>query len=70
MIWRWRSFHVSAGGEKAIDMPGRLQSIHCVICGDLADDPQDAQRMVAQAKEICTVSNTLNCDIKVEWTRA
>lgn len=63
------AFHVSAGGEKAIDLPGRLQSIECVIRGDLTDDPRDAQRMVAQAKEICTVSNTLNCAITVEWAR-
>ncbi len=63
-------FHVSAGGEKAMDMPGRLQSITCVICGDLAEDPQEAERMVAAAKAICTVSNTLNCKIEVSWTRA
>ncbi|GGD47508.1 OsmC family protein [Sinisalibacter lacisalsi] len=64
------AFDVSAGGEKAIDMPGRLQSIHCLIRGDLADDPEEAQRLVAQAKEICTVSNTLNCEITLEWARA
>ncbi|SMH56254.1 OsmC family protein [Maritimibacter sp. HL-12] len=64
------AFHVSAGGEKAIDSPGRLQSIDCVICGDLADDAAEARRMVAQAKEICTVSNTLDCAIKLEWRRA
>jgi len=64
------AFHVSAGGEKAIDSPGRLQSIHCVICGDIAEAREDAERMVAKAKEICTVSNTLTCAIKVEWRRA
>lgn len=67
---RLPAFHVSAGGEKAMDMPGRLQSITCVVCGDLADDPAEAERMVAAAKAICTVSNTLNCRIEVSWTRS
>lgn len=63
-------FHVSVSGEKAVDLPGRLQSITCVVSGNLADDPQDAERMVAEAKRICTVSNTLNCKIEVSYARA
>ncbi len=59
-------FAISVVSEKALDMPGRLQSIRCLVHGKLPDTPGGASNLVKQAKAICTVSNTLNCDITVE----
>lgn len=63
-------FSVSVDAQKAVDLPGRLQSVHCRVHGEFVDEPAVADDMVAQAKSICTLSNTLNCDITVERTQA
>jgi uncharacterized OsmC-like protein len=59
-------FTISITAEKALDLPGRLEVIRCVVHGNLVADPLRAMELVANAKAICTVSNTLNCDTQVK----
>jgi uncharacterized OsmC-like protein len=35
------------------------------MIGELVDDPSTARQIVKMAKAICTVSNTLNCEVIV-----
>ena len=57
------SFAIKIVGTKALDVPSRLDSVEAVVIGRITDDQQHAERILKQAKAICTVSNTLNCDV-------
>lgn len=59
------AFAISVAAEKSIEGPGRLQKIDCRIHGAITEDAEAAQRLVKTAKEICTVSNSMNGDIAV-----
>lgn len=59
-------FMISVRGEKALDLPGRLKTIRCAVIGHPVADAGQAADLVAEAKGICTVSNTLNCEILVK----
>jgi uncharacterized OsmC-like protein len=59
-------FMISVRGEKALDLPGRLKTIRCAVIGHPVADAEQAAALVAEAKGICTVSNTLNCEILVK----
>ncbi|MCT4369143.1 OsmC family protein [Yangia mangrovi] len=54
------AYAITVTAEKAIDEPGRLQSMVCRIEGYLPEE------MLREAKSMCTVSNTLNCKITLE----
>ena len=56
---------VKVTGIKAPDLPGRVETMHITIIGTLAEDASLAARMVRQAKSVCTVSNTLNCEVTI-----
>jgi uncharacterized OsmC-like protein len=58
-------FIVKVTGAKAPDLPGRVEKMHITIIGTLVEDGSFAEKIVKQAKSICTVSNTLNCDVTV-----
>jgi uncharacterized OsmC-like protein len=58
-------FAVKVTGTKALELPGRIETICVTLIGDIVADPAMAQQIVKLAKGICTVSNTLNCDITV-----
>lgn len=59
-------FMISVRGEKALDLPGRLKTIRSAVIGHPVADPGQAADLVTEAKGICTVSNTLNCEILVK----
>lgn len=52
------SFTVTVTAEKALDLPNRLGSIACVFDGWPLEQP-DPAALIAEAKSICTVSNSL-----------
>jgi len=58
-------FAVKVTGTKALDQPGRIEVMNVTLIGDLVDDPASARQIVKLAKAICTVSNTLNCEVIV-----
>lgn len=58
-------FTVTLTGTKALDLPGRVERIDVEITGNLVDDSALVPRIVKQAKSICTVSNTLTCEVSV-----
>lgn len=58
-------FKVEVLGTKALDELGRLQKIDVAVLGSFVDDTGLSERILKQAKAICTVSNSLNCDVTV-----
>lgn len=60
------AFAISVASEKSLDAPGRLQTILCRVEGTVVPDAAERERLVKEAKTICTVSNTLNSQITVE----
>ncbi|WP_050528588.1 OsmC family protein [Pseudorhodobacter aquimaris] len=58
-------FSVKVEGVKASDDPSRVGSIEVTVLGRLVADEALIAPIVAQAKSICTVSNTLNCPVTV-----
>lgn len=58
-------FTVKLIGTKSVDLPGRIEHMHVTISGNLVDDKELVPRIVKQAKSICTVSNTLNCEVTI-----
>ncbi|MFV0492231.1 MAG: OsmC family protein [Pseudorhodobacter sp.] len=58
-------FAISVTAEKSIEGPGRLQKVECRIHGAVTKDAESADILVKTAKEICTVSNSMNSDISV-----
>jgi uncharacterized OsmC-like protein len=52
-------FEVIATGEKARDLPSRLGQISLVVVFDGAVDETHAAAIAAEAKRLCTVTNTL-----------
>lgn len=59
-------FTVRLVGTKSIELPGRVAQINITIIGDLVDDEALANRIVKQAKSICTVSNSLNSEVTIK----
>lgn len=62
-------FHISVSGEKAIDAPSRLQSVACVLHGWPTGEAASSEKLMLEAKAMCTVSNTLNCTVLIELAR-
>lgn len=59
-------FAISVASEKSLDAPGRLQSLTISVHGRIVPDPALRQALVAEAKAICTVSNSLNSAITID----
>lgn len=59
-------YAISVEAEKATDLPGRLHRMRCQVHGALIPSAQDADQLVSQAKSICTISNSLSCEISIE----
>ena len=57
------TIEVEVTAKKATDLPSRFGSFAATVRLEHIDDEELAARLVRQAKEICTVSNTLNADI-------
>lgn len=60
-----KSFMVKVTGNKTPDLPGRVEKMQITIIGQLVDDGSLAQKLVKQAKAMCTVSNSLNCTVTI-----
>lgn len=62
-------FAISVEAEKSTDLPARLQTMRCQVHGELISPAEIADKVISQAKSICTVSNTLGCEISVGKSR-
>ena len=58
-------FAVKLVGHKAPELPGRVEKVEITILGTLVEDEALTPRIVKQANSICTVSNSLNCEISL-----
>ncbi len=58
-------FQVKVVGTKSPELPGRVEKAEITIIGNLVDDAALAARILAQAKTICTVSNSLNTEVEI-----
>lgn len=58
-------FQVRVSGTKSAELPGRMEKAEITIIGNLVDDEALAQRILRQAKAICTVSNSLNSEVSI-----
>ena len=56
-------FIVEVVGIKAFDIPNRIERINIEIIGNLIDNESIIPRIMRQTKSICTVSNSLNCEV-------
>ncbi len=56
-------FCVEVTGIKAGDLPNRVETLTIRVDNRAVDDPDLAKSVITQAKSICTVSNSLNCDV-------
>lgn len=52
-------------GSKALDLPNRFGSFTATVHLEKIDDEDLAARLLKHAKQICTVSNTLNAEVSV-----
>jgi uncharacterized OsmC-like protein len=56
-------FIIKVVGIKAFDIPNRIERINIEIIGNLIDNEDLIPRIMRQAKLICTVSNSLSCEV-------
>ncbi len=56
-------YSVTVSGLKAGDLPNRIERLDIRVSTSLTEDPDLASEIVKQAKSICTVSNSLNCEV-------
>ena len=59
------SINVVVNGAKARDLPHRFASFEATVHLDDIEDQDIAVRLLSHAKQICTVSNTLNAEVSV-----
>jgi len=57
--------HIVIKGSKALELPYRFGSFTVVVDLEKIKDQELATRLLKHAKEICTVSNTLNAEVSV-----
>jgi uncharacterized OsmC-like protein len=67
-----KSLKVDPGGitveiraAKALDLPSRFGSFAAVVTLEKVDDEDIGLRLLRDAKEMCTVSNTLNAEVSL-----
>ena len=58
-------FSVKVAGTKALDPPWRAEVMEVTLFGGLVEDATATLHIAELAKSICTVSNTLNCEISL-----
>jgi len=58
-------FTVRLMGHKSPELPGRVEKVEIAVLGALVADETLTLRILKQAKSICTVSNTMNCDVSL-----
>jgi uncharacterized OsmC-like protein len=58
-------FIIKVSGIKALDLPSRIEKMNITILGQLVEDSSVAERIMQRAKSICTVSNTLSCEVSI-----
>ena len=58
-------FSVKVAGTKAPDLPWRVELMEVTLIGDLVDNATATPQIAKLAKSICTVGNTLNCEISL-----
>ena len=58
-------FPVTVAGTKALDLPWRVEVMEVTLFGGLVEDATATLHIAKLAKSICTVSNTLNCEISL-----
>ena len=56
---------IVVSASKALDLPYRFGSFTAVVELEKIEDKNLAARLLKHAKEICTVSNTLNAEVSV-----
>ena len=56
-------FTVEVVGTKALNLPSRFATMDIRIDAGLIDNQDQAAEIVAQAKTMCTISNSLNSDV-------
>ena len=56
---------IEINAAKALDLPNRFGSFDAVVHLEKVNDEKLANRLLKGAKEICTVSNTLNAKISL-----
>ena len=60
-------FIIQVKGFSSIDLPIRIAKISVLVSGGLFDKLGEKNQLLMEAKVICTVSNTLNCDIELDY---
>ena len=58
-------FSVKVAGTKALDLPWRVEVMEVTLFGGLVENAAATPQIAKLAKSICTVSNTLNCEISL-----
>lgn len=58
-------FMVKVTGLKAPNLPSRVEKMHVSIISKVVEDVFLTEKIIEQAKSICTVSNTLNCEVTI-----
>ena len=56
---------IVVNASKALDLPYRFGSFTAVVVLEKIEDKNLAARLLKQAKQICTVSNTLDAEVSV-----
>ncbi|MTI18060.1 OsmC family peroxiredoxin [Rhodobacteraceae bacterium RKSG542] len=54
---------IEVNAAKALDLPSRFGSFDVSVSMSAIEDKEQATQLLKQAKEMCTVSNTLNADV-------
>lgn len=59
------NFHVIVTAVKAADLPSRVGKISLEVVGQFVDDDALVPEIIKQAKSVCTVSNSMNCEVEI-----
>jgi uncharacterized OsmC-like protein len=65
-----RKFHVVVTAIKAADLPARVGKISLTLVGAFVDDEALAPTIIKQAKSVCTVSNSMTCDVEITMSES
>ena len=58
-------FFVKVSSAKAADLPNRFENFKVSVANHIIDDKELAKELLAKAKSLCTVSNTLNTSVEL-----
>lgn len=58
-------FQVKVDGLKSTDLPGRVESVTITVVGAIVENAELAEKIVKQAKSVCTVSNSLTTKVEI-----